>query len=110
MYRPNVEAPKENIAAISGLIHSAANFPTFYESLRDSVGGFPGIWAFALEAAEAYSFAERRICNPHDYEYIDAIDRYVDLLKEYVEEEGYPSRIELLEFASMAICASLEGY
>jgi hypothetical protein len=71
---------EENIAAITATFHQDKRWRSFYETNRDALSGFPGIWVYCVEAGRAFTVAEKKIGVEWDGEWIDAIEAFSDAL------------------------------
>ena len=74
------ESLKENIAAISATFHVHRKYNKFYEANRDALSGFVGIWNLCVEAAEAFTKAEKALKIEWDGDWIGAIDDFVEAI------------------------------
>jgi hypothetical protein len=90
----------ENIAAISaGLHQDLSRYEKFYQAHCDALGGFTGIWMYAIRAADAFT-AEEHLLTEDSYEYIEAIDAFVDAI---LAALTLPTVDELRTMAAIAI-------
>jgi hypothetical protein len=97
------ELHKENIAAISAVFHQHTEYDSFYLRVGAQLGGFPGLWRYCVQAADAFLFAEE--CHfAEDYEYVKAVDNFVDLI---ISVEVLPTRDELRHLAETAIVSAI---
>lgn len=90
----------ENIAAISAEIHrDLAKWDEFYALHGFNLGGFPGIWRYAITAADAFTEEEKTVAEGK-FEYLDAIETFAQAI---LRAEVLPSDAELREMAQQAI-------
>lgn len=72
----------ENVAAISAEFHRDVKHEQFYESHKDELSGFSGIWAYAGELGFAFTEAEKVVLKNHededDFWWIGSIDAFVE--------------------------------
>jgi hypothetical protein len=91
----------ENIAAISAELWTKNS--KFYERHGAALGGFPGVWRFAIDAARIFTDAEHELkgkASGESYEYLEAIEDYASSLR--VAKE-LPTQSELKALAQEAI-------
>lgn len=48
------ERVPESAAALGFVIHEQPDYGRAYERAKDAIGGFPGMWQLAAEAARVY--------------------------------------------------------
>ena len=79
----------ENIAAVACAI--GQNWEDIYSKNKDYIGGYPGIWSYAAAAGIAFDDVEASFrldgnaINP-SYEWIDAVNRYADIVVEALKQ------------------------
>jgi hypothetical protein len=101
---PNVKKPPymkmlENVASFSDGFHTSDKYKAFYDRYSNQLSGFPGIWIMCSFAGYAFGLAERamRAVGGEDYEWIDAMERYVELVHEKAAAE-YVADIQRLDW------------
>ena len=96
-------ARDENIAAISAEFHGRSqSYKNFYDKYAGLVGGFPGIWLFMVDAADAFYAVEitDHLVAGEDFSYIEAI---FDFSRSLLRAKEFPNLSELQELARKAI-------
>jgi len=73
------ERRAENIAAVTAELHGDVRYQAFYETHGASFGGFPGIWRYCIEVADAFTRVEVEIAGNPDA-WLDAVTEFVELL------------------------------
>lgn len=66
----------ENLSAISAEFHTSKHYRVFYNHAGGGLGGFPGIWTYVIEVADAFSWAERKR---------DTEDAWIESVIDYAE-------------------------
>jgi hypothetical protein len=97
---------QDNIAAISAQFHmNNVAYSKFYQKHGEAMGGFPAIWRFCVEAADAFTQVEFSVRSNTECrrEWIDAVDLYVAGL---LAQEKLPGTAELMEMAEDALLES----
>lgn len=96
----------ENIAAISGELWGIS---TFYERHGKNLSGFPGVWRYAIGAAQVFTTAEQKFEETYgskpeaSFEYLDAILPYAEWLRDSTE---LPTQSEQAAKAEQLILAA----
>ncbi|MCC6151794.1 MAG: hypothetical protein IT461_16205 [Planctomycetes bacterium] len=94
------QATAETIACLVAIFHRHRDYGAFYERHTVKLRGFAGIWRFCLLAAHAFSEAEGTVLLPDDYNWIVAVDAFVNAL---ICCKKLPSDKELRALAKRAI-------
>jgi hypothetical protein len=99
----------ENVAAISAELWGGDTKRNFYVRFGAELSGFPGVWAYSVQAARAFTKAEERFAKEigrkpeHSYEYLDAILHFAEWL---ATAETLPTTAELEAKAWGALLAA----
>jgi len=83
----------ENVAALSGAMHTHPRYQEFYETFQDRLSGFTGIYRIVIDLAG--EFHKLEIASPDIWDRIDwvsTVDKAVDyLIDEALRETWIPS-------------------
>ena len=94
------QASAETIACLVAIFHRHRDYGAFYERHTVKLRGFAGVWRFCVKAAGVFSDVEGTILLPDDYNWIVAVDAFVNAL---VSLKKLPSDKELRALAKRAI-------
>lgn len=84
------------VSAISAEFHADKRYQHFYDTHKDEVGGFPGLWNLCVDAAIVFL----REAEGVEYEYIEAIDQFV---AEIYKFNRVPTNEEFRQMAHAAL-------
>jgi hypothetical protein len=98
----------ESAAALGFVMHEDERYGQAYERAKSAIGGFPGIWQLAADAAECY---EQRVAGHDDAtEWIEAIGALAQGLVAYLIEHGAAPAGDALDgIVDAAIAASRQS-
>jgi len=68
----------ENISALSAEFHTNQGFSVFYDNHGPTLDGFPGIWKYMVEAAEAFTIVDTEFADQEHW--IDSITEFARIL------------------------------